>query len=322
MSAQVNKMMVSSVLTYLENVKGIEKDWISQELLAALEGEKSYIPRTLQNQLFDKVLKEFGPKALEESSSVLVMNAKSPLLFALLNTGSPLQAVEKLIRFKKYLHSFAQMKIIQQDSNSITVTHYFSEGVPHPGEHRYTVGALKTILETIGCQGLTWKLEMETGQDGLLHETAGLREDPERIGQEIWTFGWASFEANYRVMEGLDEVLTANLPILSGLKSYIQQVRSLLWSNLSEGWTLDQVAEKLGYSTRALQRALKREGTRYSLVLSDIREERAKELLHQTTGSITEIGFFLGFADTAHFSREFKSKTGMAPTEFRKKLEL
>lgn len=316
----VNKLMSYSVLAYLEHVVGIEKGWAPPKLISAMESESPHIPRALQIQLFDKVLKDFGPEVLENSAGILAKNPKSPILFVFLNVETPLQAVEKMIRLKKYLHTLAEMEILHQDPHKITVRHFFNQGVPHPGEHLYAFGAMKNILETAGCLGLIG--EKETEKEGDISTTAkGVSRNQDGItGQEIWSFSWSSFTPNYRFMEGLDEILTRELPVLNEMNSYSQRVKSILWHNFSERWPLDQIAEKLGYSTRSLQHYLKQEGTRYSLILSELREERARQLLSQTKSSITEIGFFLGFADTAHFSREFKAKTGMTPSDFRKKL--
>jgi transcriptional regulator GlxA family with amidase domain len=44
---------------------------------------------------------------------------------------------------------------------------------------------------------------------------------------------------------------------------------------------------------------------------------RAKELLLATDKSIKEISFELGFQSIHYFSRIFKNKTGVSPSEFR-----
>jgi AraC-like DNA-binding protein len=51
----------------------------------------------------------------------------------------------------------------------------------------------------------------------------------------------------------------------------------------------------------------------------DLRLRYGVWLLHYTGKSITEIGERCGFADTAHFSRHFRSAFGMPPSEMRKR---
>ena len=45
----------------------------------------------------------------------------------------------------------------------------------------------------------------------------------------------------------------------------------------------------------------------------------AKEELHSTDVTITEVAYRLGFQSSQHFNRYFKRCTGMTPTEFRKR---
>lgn len=49
-----------------------------------------------------------------------------------------------------------------------------------------------------------------------------------------------------------------------------------------------------------------------------LRINRAKELLESTSLSVNEISRQLGFAYTCYFSRIFKSKTGLSPSEYQK----
>jgi len=46
--------------------------------------------------------------------------------------------------------------------------------------------------------------------------------------------------------------------------------------------------------------------------------EKAKSLLWGTERSISEIAYDLGFEHPSHFTKLFKSRTGMSPREFRK----
>ena len=50
----------------------------------------------------------------------------------------------------------------------------------------------------------------------------------------------------------------------------------------------------------------------------NIRLEKAKQMLKDTSNSISEISFDLGFYDIHSFSKSFKSKYGFTPSEYRK----
>lgn len=54
--------------------------------------------------------------------------------------------------------------------------------------------------------------------------------------------------------------------------------------------------------------------------LLSLRIERAGDLLRETAMSIGEIADRLGYDDVYHFSRQFKQKTGLSPSRFRRNL--
>jgi AraC-like DNA-binding protein len=61
--------------------------------------------------------------------------------------------------------------------------------------------------------------------------------------------------------------------------------------------------------------------TPYEFVL-DIKIDRAKELLTEKGKNITEVCISCGFNNPSHFSSIFKRKTGVSPTEYRRRLHL
>ncbi|MDY6397958.1 MAG: helix-turn-helix transcriptional regulator [Treponema sp.] len=55
----------------------------------------------------------------------------------------------------------------------------------------------------------------------------------------------------------------------------------------------------------------------YVTYVSDARMEKARSLLKDNSLSIKEISAEVGFNDQNYFSRTFRNKFGMTPTEFR-----
>ncbi|MFZ5966114.1 MAG: helix-turn-helix domain-containing protein [Bacillota bacterium] len=79
------------------------------------------------------------------------------------------------------------------------------------------------------------------------------------------------------------------------------------------------LANEMGYSTNYLSDLLKKEtgkNTQEHIHLHLL--EKAKTLLLGTSEPIYQISYMLGFEYPAHFSKLFKSKTGMSPMAFRK----
>ena len=63
------------------------------------------------------------------------------------------------------------------------------------------------------------------------------------------------------------------------------------------------------------------EGVSPKEYLMRLRLDRAKELLLDGKISVTEVGAEIGFGDVLAFSRFFRSRTGISPSEYRKKRE-
>lgn len=80
--------------------------------------------------------------------------------------------------------------------------------------------------------------------------------------------------------------------------------------------SLTAVLSSLHLSRRTLQRRLDAEGTSFSHLLSEVRLERARELMRVGGLSQEEIARRLGFSDSSAFSRAFKAWTGQSPRGF------
>ncbi|WP_246139489.1 helix-turn-helix domain-containing protein [Phaeobacter marinintestinus] len=81
-------------------------------------------------------------------------------------------------------------------------------------------------------------------------------------------------------------------------------------------------AAQLAVSPTHLNRIVRQAtGGSASTLINDRMLREARRLLIYTTLSAAEIGYELGFADPAHFSRVFSTGTGQPPRQFRKRME-
>jgi len=83
---------------------------------------------------------------------------------------------------------------------------------------------------------------------------------------------------------------------------------------------LDEVVAELHLSTRTLQRRLHEEATDFSTLQTEMRVERARELLASGAMDNNGIARCLGFEDGSAFSRAFKTWTGQSPQAYRRVL--
>lgn len=89
----------------------------------------------------------------------------------------------------------------------------------------------------------------------------------------------------------------------------------LMEANIKEPISQEDLASYVGLSRRQLQRLFQRyllcAPSRYYLQL---RLQRARELLHQTSMSLVEISSLCGFISTSHFSKSYKEYFGHSPS--------
>lgn len=82
--------------------------------------------------------------------------------------------------------------------------------------------------------------------------------------------------------------------------------------------SLEQLSKDLGISMSYASKCFKSKmGTTIMHYCKKIKIDRAKTLLLSTTKSILDIALLLGFYDQSHFTRTFKSFTGVTPTQYR-----
>ena len=87
--------------------------------------------------------------------------------------------------------------------------------------------------------------------------------------------------------------------------------------------SIDQIAEKMAVSQRYLSDTLKKEtGKTTTEHLQLYLIDEAKNILLNPNKSISEVAYELGFEYPQYFSRLFKKKEGISPSEFREKFKM
>lgn len=101
-------------------------------------------------------------------------------------------------------------------------------------------------------------------------------------------------------------------------KFLVVKALSFMKANVTKGLTLKDVSAYLYISTWYLSKLIKKEtGSTFIDILSEIRIDEAKKLLHQPQYKIYEISAMIGFTDVTYFNKFFKSITGLKPMEYR-----
>ena len=90
--------------------------------------------------------------------------------------------------------------------------------------------------------------------------------------------------------------------------------------NYSGNLTCDTIAEHLNYSASYIRYVFKKaDKISVQAKINQIRLNKAKQLIHITNMSISEIAFSVGYNDSNYFSTAFKKHFGVSPKEYRSK---
>ena len=103
----------------------------------------------------------------------------------------------------------------------------------------------------------------------------------------------------------------------------IQQVRRYLEHNYMKiDISLDSIAEMIKLNPTYFSALFKKEsGVNFLDYLSDLRINAAKEYLRDPLKGASEIASLVGYDSAGYFTRAFKKRTGMTPTEYRKSIK-
>ena len=126
-------------------------------------------------------------------------------------------------------------------------------------------------------------------------------------------------EAAENFLSLLASHLSANRLVSSSRQTLGYLIKQYVRKNLKKKITLSDISQRLHCSTVTLTENFRREFD--MTIMQYVQEERmklARELLSNTSLSITDIADRCGFPDVEYFSRCFKKKEGVSPSEWRK----
>ena len=101
---------------------------------------------------------------------------------------------------------------------------------------------------------------------------------------------------------------------------FVEKAEATILENLSnEQFGVSELAEAMNMSRSSLLRKIKtRTQLSASQFIRQVRLEKGKEMLEQTTLSVSEISYQVGFGNTSYFIKCFRERYGYSPGEVRK----
>lgn len=227
---------------------------------------------------------------------------------ALLLAQDPIELLERWQRLERFIHSRHRVAFTQIGERDVLVRHLSldSAAPPLPAEDALVIGLLVLLMERVGAINLrarptgsrTWTRADRRWRELSQHESsASLAE---------WTIQWSG---DHR--QASDSIALIEQPLMS------KSLSALIVRDPTRSWTLANACQASLISSRTLQRRLHSEGTTFQRLLRQSRVALAVKLLAAGDTALAEIGYRSGFADQAHFQREFRTATAMTPGEYR-----
>ena len=124
--------------------------------------------------------------------------------------------------------------------------------------------------------------------------------------------------SNKQMAQLNDHIVVRYLAHLSR-NDIVNRVKAAILDSLGEGAATEStIADAMNTSIRNLNRKLSKEGTSFKSLLMEIRRELAGQYINDSTLTLTEISFLLGFSEVSSFSRAYRRWEGQSPSEARK----
>ncbi len=121
----------------------------------------------------------------------------------------------------------------------------------------------------------------------------------------------------FRIAIGGSGISMANLSSLD--EKFLTRAKEIIEKNLGEpDFDVEQFADQMNISRTQLFRKFKALiGLPPNEFINDVRLQRAAELIAGNIDSISQISYLVGFKEQSYFSKRFKKKFGVSPSEYK-----
>ena len=124
---------------------------------------------------------------------------------------------------------------------------------------------------------------------------------------------------NYIMIDIANHFISQDSTLKAQSGTSLRQALQYIESNYKKPITLDDVSEYVGFSPTYFSALFHRElSVTFKQYLTDPRLNFAVKLLITTNISVSDICFLSGFTNFSNFSRSFRGKFGISPTQYRK----
>jgi AraC-like DNA-binding protein len=281
----------------------------------------SAVSRVLERSANESGLEDFGLRL----AGLRRLATLGPLSVVLSQEPDLRSALRLLVRYEHSYNEALRMRL-DEDGDLATMRLWFEFGEPAPTRQATelaTAALLGIVRELLGRQWEPLSICFSHRAPASLDAHRAAFGPRLQFGHE---FSGLVFYAT-----DLDAANTASDPLL---RPYADQLRQALGAPPAATVTgqvtqlvemllpvgrcsTHQVARSLGVTQRTLHRQLAAEGQSFSAIVHTTREALAERYLSAERYSLTDVSELLGFTSPSAFSRWFRRRFGVSPTEWR-----
>jgi AraC-like DNA-binding protein len=266
---------------------------------------QAHVPLSDKRAWLDRLWQAHGPDVIVRLGEAVHGMPDEPLGIALSLAQDPADLLQRWQRLERFVHSRHRVRVAQPEPGLLRIQHVSLDPkqAPTPAEDLLVFGflvALSERLETPGVQARPVGLPDWSRSQRAWHA-------------HVWPGDVSTWELRWQALPA--RAASEAPPVESD--RWIAQLQARLAADPGRGWTVEHLARAAASSPRTLQRRLAQRGLSFTQLLSGARLNGAARLL--TVGSMptAEVGYVCGFADQAHFTRQFKQHTAMTPVVYR-----
>ena len=253
----------------------------------------------------------FGSTSLLRMGEAIHSAPDDPALVALAMARNPFDLIGRWQRLERFVHSRHRVVIEFASDTTVQLQHRSLDRTqtPHPGEDLLIFGLLVALLNAMDTPNLSARFASESASRwirGTWKHTAPPPTDTTR-----WHIAWKA-DAEPDLLSPMRATASARSD-----PSQTAAAAELLAADPGRGWSLAALAQEMATSPRSLQRQLQAEQVSFTALRSQARSTQAAKSLVSTSQSAAQIGYACGYADQAHFNREFKRHTAFTPLAYR-----
>lgn len=266
---------------------------------------QAHVPLGHKRAWLDRLWQTHGPDVIVRLGEAVHDMEEEPLSLALSLARDPADLLQRWQRLERFVHSRHRMRVAQPEPGLLRIQHVSldPQQAPTPAEDLLVFGFLVALCERLEAPGL------QARPAGW----SGWRRNQRAWGAGAWPGDVSTWELRWQTMPAnpVSEASHADPD------RWIAQLQAQLTADPGRGWTVDLLAQATAASPRTLQRRLAQRGLSFTQLLSAARLTGAARLLAVGSMPTAEVGYVCGFADQAHFTRQFKQHTAMTPGLYR-----